>query len=193
MSHKRPNIALLGPPGSGKSFVAEAWGSSVGFADGVKEEVAWAVASVTYMHFGDDRVRMEAEKLFILLMTDDRVKQRYRALLQVWGTEFRRAQDPDYWVKKFRERYEGQLKKYATAVVDCRFPNEYEYLKQRRFKFVKLDVDGPYVKKLTAAQAAHESEAHWPLFDFDVHVSHREGADKMIEAIETALGTRTSP
>lgn len=46
-----------------------------------------------------------------------------RALLQWWGTEFRRAQDPDYWVKKTMDRIASDRPEVAL-ICDLRFPNE---------------------------------------------------------------------
>lgn len=53
-----------------------------------------------------------------------------RQILQCWGTEYRRAQDPDYWTKQARERIEqlmieGERQGYTRIVItDCRFDNE---------------------------------------------------------------------
>lgn len=46
-----------------------------------------------------------------------------RALLQHWGTEFRRAQDPDYWVKKTMQQIAEDAPDVAL-ICDVRFPNE---------------------------------------------------------------------
>lgn len=48
-----------------------------------------------------------------------------RSILQWWGTEYRRAQDPDYWVKAWaREAMKWQGKGKTILVDDVRFPNE---------------------------------------------------------------------
>jgi hypothetical protein len=46
---------------------------------------------------------------------------RMRALLQWWGTEYRRAQDPNYWIKQMRAKLQATPR---AAVTDVRFPNE---------------------------------------------------------------------
>jgi hypothetical protein len=50
-------------------------------------------------------------------------------LLQWWGTEFRRAQDPDYWTKKLFASIPANLN--IAMVTDVRFPNEADGIKQR--------------------------------------------------------------
>ena len=46
-----------------------------------------------------------------------------RTLLQWWGTEYRRAQDPDYWVKKTMVQI-SQDSPEVALICDLRFPNE---------------------------------------------------------------------
>jgi len=50
-------------------------------------------------------------------------------LLQWWGTDFRRAQDPDYWTKKLFATIPANLD--VALVSDVRFPNEADGIKQR--------------------------------------------------------------
>lgn len=51
-----------------------------------------------------------------------------RALLQWWGTEYRRTQDPDYWVKQTAERIRCEDPEVAL-MGDVRFFNEFEFVK----------------------------------------------------------------
>jgi hypothetical protein len=50
-------------------------------------------------------------------------------LLQFWGTEFRRAQDPDYWTKKLFASIPANLD--IAIVTDVRFQNEADGIRQR--------------------------------------------------------------
>lgn len=50
--------------------------------------------------------------------------EKQRALLQWWGTEYRRAADPDYWVKRLSEKILQEQPEFAL-IPDVRFFNEY--------------------------------------------------------------------
>jgi hypothetical protein len=60
----------------------------------------------------------------------------FRYLLQLWGTEYRRAQDPDYWIKAFNK----QAQQYPFVVCsDLRFKNEYEYFRSIEAVCVRIE------------------------------------------------------
>lgn len=52
-----------------------------------------------------------------------------RTLMQWWGTEYRRAQDPNYWVKKLNATLLADKPRIAL-ITDMRFPNEVSWVKQ---------------------------------------------------------------
>lgn len=56
-----------------------------------------------------------------------------RQILQWWGTEYRRAQDPRYWVKAMASRLDllktMPSRPHRFVITDCRFPNEYAYVR----------------------------------------------------------------
>jgi hypothetical protein len=65
-----------------------------------------------------------------------------RRILQLWGTEFRRTEDPEYWVKKVMTGIEtcGPM-----VFSDVRFPNEAEAIRNRGgeiWKVVRPSVNG---------------------------------------------------
>jgi hypothetical protein len=77
-----------------------------------------------------------------------------RALLQWWGTEFRRASDPHYWLKRMRERIEADGP-YVALISDVRFLNEFEMIRSAGGYMVRVEREGFEVE---APVAQHVSE-----------------------------------
>lgn len=76
-----------------------------------------------------------------------------RRILQWWGTEYRRAQDPDYWTKAWESKVSSyDLERVTILVDDVRFVNEVEVIGALGGKFVRIDRPG------FAAGGDHASE-----------------------------------
>ena len=125
----RPTIiGIAGAMRAGKDTVAqrlvEHWGyTRLGFADLLKEEVSLkftstllAIADATLLDLPDDDLeavqRLLTEKPPII-----------RALLQEYGTEVRRADDPDYWLDQWDARWVA-MRRPRVVIPDVRFENE---------------------------------------------------------------------
>lgn len=66
-----------------------------------------------------------------------------RRILQWWGTEYRRTQDPDYWTKAWeRKLSEYNLRKTHILVDDVRFINELNVIKKHGGTFIKIERPG---------------------------------------------------
>jgi hypothetical protein len=66
-----------------------------------------------------------------------------RRILQWWGTEYRRAQDPDYWTKAWgRKAGQYPLSDQHILVDDVRFINELEVIKAHGGLIVKIERPG---------------------------------------------------
>ena len=107
-------LGLSGKKQSGKNTVARliaqhSKGSvyELGFADALKIEVATACGvPLDYL---------------------EEQKSRFRPILQWWGTEFRRYDDLDYWIRKVGTKLiESSYKPDVAIITDCRFVNEAE-------------------------------------------------------------------
>ena len=62
-----------------------------------------------------------------------------RRVLQWWGTEYRRAQDPDYWTKAWEKKLqEYDLTNTHILVDDVRFVNELEIIKKNGGVFIRI-------------------------------------------------------
>ena len=79
----------------------------------------------------------------------------YRQILQLWGTEYRRRQDPDYWVKRLGAQMDGLER---VVIDDVRFPNEVEMIQRLGGKVIRIDRPG-------TVESTHASENE--LNDFD--------------------------
>lgn len=112
-------IGISGKKTHGKSLVADyisLYKPNVivyNFADELKKEVANA-CGVTVEHINENKLM-------------------FRSVLQWWGTDFRRKQDKDYWVKKWYTAISNiQHWQPATLIVaaDVRFYNELKLIEQ---------------------------------------------------------------
>lgn len=157
--HSLPSIGLCGYLRSGKSTVADyledRYGyRRLGFATALKEEVARGVG-------------VEPKAL-----DDEPLRSQIRPVLQVWGTDFRRGQDPEYWVKQA----EAKIMRMSGPLVfdDVRFLNEIEVLRRHLFLVVKIDMSVDDVlrydsgsKEEVAVSLHHRSEREWQSAAFD--------------------------
>jgi hypothetical protein len=99
-------------------------------------------------------------------------------LLQFWGTEFRRSQDPDYWTKKLFASIPANLD--IAMVTDVRFPNEADGIKQRggyNVNIVRLREDGTqYYSSDRPVDHPSETALDGYNFDFYLKIPHGHAA-----------------
>jgi hypothetical protein len=84
-----------------------------------------------------------------------------RELLQWWGAEYRRAQNPDYWVERLAARLEED--KLEIAVIsDMRFPNEMKLCKAygETIKVVRPGYASPNLH-ISEEALAHVPDSEW--------------------------------
>jgi hypothetical protein len=66
-----------------------------------------------------------------------------RRILQWWGTEYRRDQDPDYWTKAWGRKVEQlDLEHLHVLIDDVRFMNELNVVKEHGGLIVKIERPG---------------------------------------------------
>jgi hypothetical protein len=134
-------VGLTGHFHAGKDEVARRLVARHGFvrygwSDALKREVrdrlgrtlvAYVVERADLMRV-DPPADMEAEIRRLLYVQRTPVT---RALLQEYGTEVRRADDPDYWVHKLWRVVAHEAKGRHVVIADTRFPNEADSVRRQ--------------------------------------------------------------
>ena len=108
---------------------------------------------------------------------DGKKDEKGRSLLQYVGTDKIREVNPDFWVafiasilRIFKDEWDYVL------IPDCRFPNEFEFLREMGFDatLVRVVRNG-YTSPLTAEQQAHPSET--ALDEYPAEVIYNDGTE----------------
>lgn len=159
-------IGLTGYAGSGKDLVgallAMRWFKRIAFADPLRDEVAAFLRSgESAPSTLDDDLQDVLNSRFI---TVDQIYEKptsdvVRAILQQWGTEHRRGQDPDYWVNIAHDRVKI-LGSHPIVVTDVRFQNEIDWVHSIGGEVWRI------VRPSTGGMA-HQSENHSALVGID--------------------------
>jgi hypothetical protein len=96
-------------------------------------------------------------------------------ILQWWGTEYRRKQDPEYWIKEWQKQIAGFKGVIVTG--DVRFLNEAKAIKQAggyTINVTRLNKDGsPYRDPYRPAD--HISETELDNFNWDFRIIGSDG------------------
>ena len=189
-------MGLAGPIGAGKTALADALGrhgfARLPFAQALRDEVLQKFPRTLRAH-----LLSKDERLVFLTDREwaDRVAQVvwgkadpfFRAILQEYGTEVRRADDPGYWVKRWTATVAGLDRAVAD---DMRFPNECQAVRDLGGWLVRVERPGH------ARGDPHLSEQaliEWVDWDW---VVKNDGdlddllaeADRLVKAIEAHRG-----
>lgn len=110
-------------------------------------------------------------------------------ILQVWGTDFRRQQNPSYWVNKIEREiinlsFSKNEKVKYVFLPDTRFINEYEFIKSKNGIYVKVmrfNDDGSIFID-PSRDPTHQSEIGLDHVEADLVVKAKSGDLKSLES-----------
>jgi hypothetical protein len=176
-------IGLTGQAGHGKDtaarFIVDSWVRTrdyntytLAFADALRYEVSQAFRVDLSLLLDPHTKETKSQSLTLSRCTDENFVKiclghefpcllnqplSPRFVLQRWGTEYRRQQNPDYWVLRFEEMLRTDVCKNASLVVipDVRFLNEEQMLRNHGAEIWRISRPG-YLKP--GWTSAHESE-----------------------------------
>jgi len=190
-------IGLSGKIGTGKSYLANYFleahpeYTKLSFGDALKKECSEIYnypLEWNYSEEGKGRViacvNHHLNKHIINGMT-------VREILQWHGTEIRRAEDSDYWVKKM----DKIIKPFCPGVLpdviidDIRFLNEADLVKKYNGLLIRIN---PYPEWKPGPGANHRSEIELDCYDdFDILFTPKYGdLKKYVSFIEETIKTR---
>lgn len=172
-------VAIFGSQASGKTTTADLLVERVGgvrlsFAQALREEIARSLATPDYP---EERILQE--------MSDSIYKRKWRNVMQIWGTEFRRHLfGKDYWVRKLEEKIIALPEDSNIFIDDLRYNNEKEMLQRHGFVLVKTFQDSG----IEQGMPEHASEVEWRSWRPDVRARWQD-KDERVTAILEALRT----
>jgi len=205
-------IGLAGKAGSGKSAVADYLVRRYGFirfsfSDALYREVAAAFGLPDESLLRDRETKEVATpalalencadgdfvELSLHLDSSNRCMHPLspREVLQLWGTQYRRAQDPDYWIKRAEEWLEAvlmgapypELRPQLFVNDSVRFENERDWIK---------DPDGNvwHLRRYNAAPVhAHESENELPVRNGEREIFNNHTLEYLHKGVDQLLSS----
>jgi hypothetical protein len=105
-----------------------------------------------------------------------------RELLQEWGTELRRAEDKDYWVKRWLETASQSDK--PVVAPDMRFPNEVSAVQ-------KLGGWLWRVHRPHTPTGDHESEVALDFYPFDTMLTNSGTIEDLHSQVDMLIGEKS--
>lgn len=170
-------IGICGYKGSGKSTVAEYIAKTydfqrVNFKDALVEEMR--------ERFPDTIRAIMEEYPEVKSFFDDKPPIA-RALMQNYGTDVRRKDNPDYWVEKYGKKIDS-LGDYNIVTDDVRFLNEADAVKLAGGVIIRVVVEGE------ESADAHVSETEHLAIEEDFKIEVKRGEhEKMMAAVDSTL------
>lgn len=202
------NIAFSGKMASGKDtmglYFQQSFPNSIklSFGGELKNETQQFINNIkkdnNYRPNDLDNDILYSQMKQIAINTDKTAYERsseIRTLLQLYGTEYRRNQDPDYWVNKVKDIIKANPNQ-LYYITDARFLNEIQMLHDLNVFIVKLITnEQEQMKRIeirdglmpTKEQMKHASENEFELFkdyDYIVDNSNEESQETYFKILQ---------
>lgn len=149
-------MGIAGHKEAGKSSLAKHLAAKIDnsiiapLAAAVRSELIWAINDGIIPEEMPEDIRNHYRKL--QAMTDLGLKLAInnkpthpsaRKLLQWWGTDYRRAQEENYWIDRLNEVYKTSIEDPTTIVFvdDVRFKNEVDFIHKHKGNVLWLERD----------------------------------------------------
>ncbi len=142
-------------------------------ANPLKEEIAECFAP-----------RMNVTKWeLVRQMNTTGTKERWRLLMQWWGTEYRRADNKDYWVDRMRAWLDMHNPYRFVTISDIRFQNEISLVQHFNGYLIRVNRPG------FPTDDAHASEQEWKQFTGWNQVIENDGTEEELKVKIATLYT----
>ncbi len=173
-------VGFVGPAGAGKDFsvyMLRDLGIPIvkfSFSDNIKYDIENHLSGDMFVEYGDGEKYVPG-MVRLPELWNKPYSNEIRSLLQWWGTDLRREQDPKYWLRMMGEQIHQWLFDPETypAISDVRFQNEADML--RDWGGILVRIQAPVVVR--AKRLAMEPET---VLNMSMHPSEAEG--ELIEA-----------
>lgn len=177
------NIALIGSAGSGKDTMADILlevlplSRKYAFANEVKRLTRKMLSDI---------IQSEGISFDIGAMDPAEFRVLMRPFWQWFGTEFGRERiGPNVWVEALARLIENESRDgmFSSIVTDCRFKNEYEWLRENKYVIVR--VHGEWRKAFGIPN--HSSETEHVILREDIIYNNYSPKEEMISWVESEL------
>ncbi len=115
-----------------------------------------------------------------------------RQIMQWWGTEYRRAQEPRYWTRRLLERvvYHQRDGELRFVITDCRFANEVDTLLAMGGEL--WQITRPGINATTTAEGQHVSATSGDSFKPSVVIANSHDIRHLQQLVLSEFAARES-
>lgn len=95
-------------------------------------------------------------------------KDMFRLILQGWGTDYRRKQDINYWLNKYKEKFLSFPLRSVVVTPDVRFLNEFELIRRVGGKLWRVVREFPAVDSDLHASETNLDSIKFSEWDYSI-------------------------